>query len=136
MALLLTPYRPQGVCSSFAPRPGQPGEPSFRKRFQPNSPGDVVTVKNCEMHFYLPDRSEAVLVGRESGRYIFHALGRDWNIAMQCIEHEEEMPLGGRWLGKWDRRVRRAKAMIDRLDTRAGHRVDFSASPHTLHRKT
>src|SRR2546423_1468139 len=82
--------------------------------------GDVVRVKNCEMHFYLldglPDRSEAVLVGRESGRYIVHALGRDWNIAMQCVIHEEELLLKGRWLDQWDRRVPRVKAMIKRLD--------------------
>src|SRR2546423_5573619 len=82
--------------------------------------GDIVRVKNCEMHFYLPDRlpdrSDAVLIGRESGRYIVHALGQDWNIAMQCIEHEEEMLLGGRWLDKWDRRVRRTRALLDRID--------------------
>jgi hypothetical protein len=28
---------------------------------------------------------------------------------MQCLEHEEQ------WLDKWDRRVRRAQSMIDRM---------------------
>jgi len=66
---------------------------------------------------------DAVLVGRDSGRYIVHALGRDWNIATQCVEHEEEMLLGGRWLDKWDRRVRRVKAMVARTDALAQRRL-------------
>src|SRR3954471_15992333 len=96
-------------------------------RLKPPKIGDVVTVKNCEMHFNLPDglpdRSEAILVGRESGRYIVYALGRDWNIAMQCIEHREEMLLGGRWLDRWDRRVRRVQAMIGRLNVQPHRKV-------------
>jgi hypothetical protein len=142
MTLLLSPHRPLRVCSSLAPRPGQSGEPSFRKSFQPNSPGDLVRVRDCEIYFHLPeglpDKTDAVYVGHESGRYIVRALGRDWNIPMQCLEHQEEMLLGGRWLDSWDRRVRRTQEMIDRLDARmrAGSRLNFSASPHTPHRKT
>ena len=34
---------------------------------------------------------------------------------MQCVEHEEEWFYAGQWLDKWDRRVRRAQALIDRL---------------------
>jgi hypothetical protein len=64
--------------------------------------GDVVRVKNCEIYFYFPegllDRSEAVLVGREPGRYIVEAFGRTWNIPMQCVEHDEECFLDGHWL--------------------------------------
>jgi hypothetical protein len=50
--------------------------------------GDVVRVKDCEIYFYLPeglpDRTDAVLIGRESGRYIVRALGRDWKLASQA----------------------------------------------------
>ena len=50
-------------------------------RLKPPKVGDVITVKNCEMHFYLPnglpDRTQAVLVGHESGVYIVSALGRE-----------------------------------------------------------
>lgn len=81
--------------------------------------GDVVTVRSCTIYFYLPEGlpecTQAVLVGRESGRYIVSALGREWNIPMQCLEHEEERFYDGQWLDKWDRRVRRAQAHIDRL---------------------
>lgn len=102
--------------------------------------GDVVTVTNCEMHFYLPaglpDRTEAVLVGREPGRYIVLALGREWNIPMQCVVHVEEECMDGsgfgdlirqrfpriavhmkekRWLDRWDRRVRKAEEMLERM---------------------
>jgi hypothetical protein len=81
--------------------------------------GDVVTVRNTEVYFYLPEglphRTQAVLVGHAPGRYIVRALRRDWNIAMQCVEHEEEWFYAGQWLDKWDRRVRRAQALIDRL---------------------
>jgi hypothetical protein len=83
--------------------------------------GDVVTVVNAEVYFYLPKglthRTQAVLVGRAPGRYIVEALGRTWNIAMQCVEHEKELMLNGRWLDQWDRRVRRARAHIDRIHT-------------------
>ena len=82
--------------------------------------GDRVRVKDCEMHFYLPDglpdRTDAVLVGRESGRYIIEAFGRTWNIAMQCVDHQEEFLLQGRWLDKSDRRVCRVRAMVRRVD--------------------
>jgi hypothetical protein len=88
--------------------------------------GDVVRVKDGEMYFRLPaglpDGSEAVLVGQDSGRYIVRAFGQDWNIAIQCLVHEEELLLGGRWLDRWDRRVRRAQAAIDRLTVAAGRR--------------
>jgi hypothetical protein len=81
--------------------------------------GDVVTVRDCEVYFHLPeglpDRSQAVLVGREPGRYIVEAFGRTWDIAMQCVEHERELMLNGRWLDQWDRRVRRAQAYLDRM---------------------
>jgi hypothetical protein len=81
--------------------------------------GEVVTVRDTEVYFHLPEglphRSEAVVVGREPGRYIVSALGREWNIPMQCVEHEEEWLYDGRWLDKWDRRVRRAQALIDRM---------------------
>jgi hypothetical protein len=81
--------------------------------------GDVVMVRDCEVYFHLPDglpdRSQAVLVGREPGRYIVEAFGRTWNIATQCVEHDEEWFYEGRWLDKWDRRVRRAQALIDRV---------------------
>jgi hypothetical protein len=64
--------------------------------------GDVVRVRSCELCFYLPnglpEYTDTLLVGRVPGRYIAHAVGRDWNIATQCVEHEEEMLLGGRWL--------------------------------------
>jgi hypothetical protein len=92
--------------------------------------GDVVRVKNCEIYFYLPeglpDRSEAVLVGREPGRYVVSALGREWNIPMQYLEHDEECLLEGRWLDKSDRRVRRVQAMVRRMDARqcAGRRLN------------
>lgn len=90
-------------------------------RLKMPKPGDVVRVRNCEIYFYLPeglpDRTDAVLVGREPGRYVVSALGREWNIPMQCVEHDEEMLLGGRWLDKWDRRVRRVKAMVNRMDS-------------------
>jgi hypothetical protein len=82
--------------------------------------GDVVRVKNCEIYFYLPeglpDHSEAVLVGRAPGRYIVEAFGQMWNIPMQCVEHDEECLLDGRWWDKWDRRIRRVKALADRMD--------------------
>ena len=88
-------------------------------RLKAPKPGDVVTVKNCQIYFYLadglPDRTQAVFLRQEPGRYIVSALGREWNIPMQCIEHEEERLLGGQWLDKWDRRVRRAQAMVDRM---------------------
>lgn len=90
----------------------------MQMRLKPPRIGDVVLVKNSEVYFYLPeglpDRSNAVLVGREPGRYIVEAFGRKWNIPMQCVEHEVEMFLGGRWLDKWDRRVRRVQALLDR----------------------
>jgi hypothetical protein len=83
--------------------------------------GDVVTVRSAKIYFYLPEGlpefTRAVLVGHDSGRYIIEALGRKWNIAMQCVEHDEEWLYDGRWLDKWDRRVRRAQALIDRLHT-------------------
>lgn len=92
--------------------------------------GDVVRVRDCEIYFHLPeglpDKTDAVYVGHESGRYIVRALGRDWNIPMQCIEHDEEMLLGGRWLDKWDRRVRRVKMLIDRLDAVGARSKSFS----------
>ena len=94
--------------------------------------GDVVTVRDCEVYFHLPvglpDRSRAVLVGRAPGRYIVEACGRTWNIAMQCVEHERELMLNGRWLDQWDRRVRRAQAYIDRvhaLEKRKAARKSF-----------
>lgn len=81
--------------------------------------GDVVRVKDTEMHFYLPeglpDGAEAVLVGRESGRYIVQAFGREWNVAMQCLVHEEEKCLDGVWLDAWDRRVQKAEARLRRI---------------------
>jgi hypothetical protein len=89
-------------------------------RLKPPKIGEVVRMKNCEMYFYLPEGlpeySDAVLVGRESGRYIVEAFGRTWNIAMQCVEHDEECLLQGRWLDQFDRRVRRVKAMVQRVD--------------------
>src|SRR5207302_943885 len=92
--------------------------------------GEVVRVKNCEIYFYLPeglpDRTDAVLVGREPGRYIVSGLGREWNIPMQCIEHDEEMLLSGRWLDRWDRRVRRVKAMVARMDALGQSRIQRS----------
>ena len=88
-------------------------------RLKAPKPGDVVTVRDTEVYFYLPeglpDRTQAEFVRQESGRYIVRALGREWNIPMQCIEHEEERFYEGRWLDKWDRRVRRAQALIDRM---------------------
>jgi hypothetical protein len=76
--------------------------------------GDVVIVKDCEMHFHLPaglpDRTSAVLMGRDSGSYIVHAFGRNWNIPLQCVEHDEERCLNGVWLDRWDRRVRKVEA--------------------------
>lgn len=87
-------------------------------RLKPPKVGDVVTLKNCEIYFYLPDglpdRTQAVYVRHVPGRYIVEALGREWSIPMQCLEHEEERFYDGRWLNKWDRRVRRAQALIDR----------------------
>lgn len=60
--------------------------------------GDVAVVNN-EVYFYLPEglphRTQAVLVGHAPGRYIVRALGRDWNIAMQCVEHEQEWCYAG-----------------------------------------
>jgi hypothetical protein len=111
-------------------------------RLQSPKIGDVVRVRSCEIYFYLPEGlpewTDAVLVGRESGRYIVSALGRDWTIAMQCVEHDEEMLLGGRWLDRMDRRVRRVQAMVRRMDAQqcAGPRLNSPVAPHTLHRKT
>ena len=94
--------------------------------------GDVVTVRSCTIYFYLPDglpeRTEAVMVGREPGRYIVSALGREWNIPMQCVEHEEERFYDGQWLNKWDRRVRRAQAYIDWKHAVEKMKVDRRAS--------
>jgi hypothetical protein len=43
-------------------------------------------VKNCDIYFYLPDRlpdsSDAVVVGHESGRIIVEAFGKQWNLAL------------------------------------------------------
>jgi hypothetical protein len=73
--------------------------------------GDRVTVQDCEMYFYLPDGlphgSRAILVGYDSGRYIVRALGRDWNIPMQCLVHNEEFEIGGRWLPATDYQARK-----------------------------
>lgn len=73
-----------------------------------------MTVKNCEIYFYLPDelpdRSQAVVVGRDSGRIIVEAFGRQWNLAMQCVDNGEEYFCHGEWLDKNDRRVRKALA--------------------------
>lgn len=83
--------------------------------------GDDVVVRSSEIYFQLPhglpEFTRAVLVGREPGRYIVEALGRIWNIPFQCLEHEEECLLHGRWIDKGDRRVRRVKAMLDRIQT-------------------
>ena len=88
-------------------------------RWKLPKPGDVVTVRSGTMYFYLPEGlpewTEAVYVRHEPGRFIVSALGREWNIPMQCLEHEEERLYDGQWLNKWDRRVRRAQAMIDRM---------------------
>lgn len=98
--------------------------------------GDVVTVRDTEVYFYLPEglphRTQAVFLRMEPGRYIVHALGREWNIPMQCVEHEEERCLNGVWLDNWDRRVRRAQAYIDRMHaleaTRAKRRQHLPSS--------
>src|SRR5262245_43105401 len=75
--------------------------------------GETVTVKDSEMHFHLPeglpDGAEAVCVGRESGRYIVQALGREWNIAMQSVRHVEEVLVNGVWLERYDRRAMKAR---------------------------
>ena len=80
--------------------------------------GDVVTVRDCEMYFHLPDGlrdgTRAILVGDDSGRYIVQALGRDWNIPMQCLKHEEEFNLNGLWLPRDDRRLQKAMAIEQR----------------------
>jgi hypothetical protein len=65
---------------------------SMQMRLKAPAFGEVETVRNCGSHFRLPpglpEFAGAVLLGHESGRYIVHAFGRDWNIALQCVKHE------------------------------------------------
>jgi hypothetical protein len=83
-------------------------------RLRPCNFGDRVTVKNCEIYFYLPDglpdHSEAVVVGHQSGRVIVEALGKQWNLPMQCVDNGADYFCNGQWLDQHDRRVRKELA--------------------------
>jgi hypothetical protein len=80
-------------------------------RLRPCKFGDVVTVKNCKMHFYLPDglpdRSKAVVVGHTGGRIIVEAFGRTWNVAMQCVDNGADYFCNDQWLDQHDRRCKK-----------------------------
>lgn len=78
-------------------------------RLRPCKVGDVVTVKNCDPE--LPDRTEAVVVGHDSGRVIVEAFGKQWNVAMQCVDNGQELWVNGVWLDQHDRRAQKALAM-------------------------
>ena len=97
-------------------------------RWKEPKPGERVRVKNCEIYFYLtpglPDQTDCTLIRRETGCYIVEALGRQWEIPLQCLVHEEERQLNGVWLDARDRRVQKSQAMIDRLHAshHSGHR--------------
>src|SRR5678815_3178073 len=81
--------------------------------------GELVRMRNADMYFRLPvglqDGDEGILKAYESGRYIVSARGRDWNIAFQCVVHQEERFLHGQWLDRWDPRVRREETRRKRM---------------------
>lgn len=84
-------------------------------RLRPCKVGDVVTVRNTEIYFYLPpelpDRTTAVVVGRDSGRIIVEALGKQWDVPMQCVDNGQELWVNGVWLDQHDRRAQKALPM-------------------------
>ena len=58
----------------------------------------------------LPDHTQAVVVGRDSGRIIVEAFGRQWDLPMQCVHNGAEYFLNDCWLDQDDRRVKKALA--------------------------
>lgn len=87
-------------------------------RLRPCKIGDIVTVRNTEIYFYLPDGlpdgTLAVVVGKDSGRVIVEALERRWDLPMQCVDNGRDFFVQGQWLDSQDRRAQKALARESR----------------------